>query len=164
MIGPPFESSILIGPNDVAKSSSALHHAPVKPYILIGQIPAEKFQRPASCHVRPVLRSDWSTLCRKVPAPGITPCLLAPRVLIGPSPGIHLLCNRRLRESELGLRSRVMQPPPGRIGAGPAELHRLNRIANFRLVYLMTVTSMISGMSPITNYLHVINQFGTQLQ
>ena len=84
LIGPPFESSILIGQNDVAKSSSALHHAPVKPYILIGQIPAEKFQRPASRHASTVLRSDWSTLCRKVPAPGITPCPLAPRVLIGP--------------------------------------------------------------------------------
>ena len=67
---PPFESSILIGQNDVAKSSSALR---VNPYMLIGQNSAEKFQRTASRH--------------------------APRILIGPrdlfTPGVkHMILQK----------------------------------------------------------------------
>ena len=42
LIGPPWASYIMIGQNDVEKSSSALHHAHVKPSILIDHNVAQK--------------------------------------------------------------------------------------------------------------------------
>ena len=53
-------------------------------------------------------RSDWSVARPKVPAPWLAYACYT-----------------------------TAQPPPARIGAGTVELHRRNRIANFRLVYLI---------------------------